>query len=185
MSLVQACRLVGCPRASYYRHLNPCPKRTPIPQVERVQPHALSATEREAILAVLNSAENADLSVCQAFYRHWDAGQYLASKSSWYRVARAAGQVGDRRRQATGLAEEDPGAGRDRPVAGVVVGHHQAARPRSGASYFHLYVITDIYSRKRRRLAGGSLRSGRAGRGTDREGGGREPRQTAELSALR
>lgn len=142
-----ACQIVGQSRASYYRHLSP-PAVTaqPIPQAERHQPTALSGQERREVLEVLNSAPYADLSVCQAFYRHWDAGHYVCSKSSWYRIARAAGQVGDRRRQATGSPKKIPEL--------VATGPNQVwswditklKGPRRG-QYFHLYVIIDIYSR--------------------------------------
>jgi putative transposase len=127
--------------------LKPRPERTPIPQAERAQPHSLSASEREAILAALNTAGYADLSVCQAFYRHWDAGHYLASKSSWYRVARAAGQVGDRRRQATGSPKKIPELVATGPSQVWSWDITKLKGPCRG-QYFHLYVITDIYSRK-------------------------------------
>lgn len=147
MSLVRACQLVGCPRGSYYRHLKPRPANTSIPHAERAQPNALSAPEREAVLAVLNSPEYAELSVCQVFYRHWDAGHYLASQSSWYRIARAAGQVGDRRRQATGSPKKIPELVATGPSQVWSWDITKLKGPRRGR-YFHLYVITDIYSRK-------------------------------------
>ena len=146
-SRVRACRLVGQSRATYYRHLNPPPPITPIPQAQRHQPNALSTAEREAVLEILNRDEYANLSVCQVFYRHWDTGHYVASKSSWYRVARAAGQVGDRRRQATGSPKKIPelvATGPNQVWSWDITKLHG---PRKG-QYFHLYSIIDIYSRK-------------------------------------
>lgn len=118
----------------------------PIPQSERHQPNALSAQERVEVLRILNSDENASFSVCQAFYRHLDRGHYVCSLSSWYRVAGEAGQVGDRRRQATGSPKKIPEL--------VATGPNQVwswditkLKGCIRGQYFHLYVITDIYSR--------------------------------------
>jgi putative transposase len=109
MPIVRACALVGYPRASFYRHRSPrAPAADPIPQKDRPQPAALSTAESEQILRLLNTPEYEGFSLCQAFYRAWDGGVYVASKSSWYRVARAAGQVKDRRRQATGSPKKIP-----------------------------------------------------------------------------
>lgn len=146
-SRVQACRLVGQSRASYYRHLAPRPAATPIPQAERHQPNALTTDERDAVLAILNSDEYADLAVCQAFYRHWDTGNYVASKSSWYRIARAEGQVGDRRAQATGSPKKIPELVATRPSQVWSWDITKLKGPCKG-QYFHLYTIIDIYSRK-------------------------------------
>lgn len=147
-STVLACELVGQSRATYYRHQRPkVLVKDPIPQSERAQPAALSTQERQRILQVLNTPEYAGLSVCQVFYRHWDTGQYLASKASWYRVARAAGQVGDRRRQATGSPKKIPelvATGPDQVWCWDITKLRTPVRGR----WFHLYVITDIFSRK-------------------------------------
>jgi putative transposase len=118
-----------------------------MPQSERPQPAALSEAERAAVLEILNREENAELSVCQAFYRSWDTGDYVASRSSWYRIAREAGQVGDRRRQATSSPKKIPEL--------VATGPNQVwswditkLRGPCRGQWFHLYVLMDIYSRK-------------------------------------
>jgi putative transposase len=143
----RSCRIVGYPRASYYRHRGERPPAAPIPHSERHQPAALSQAEREEVLAVLNSEAYEKLSVCQAFYRHWDQGHYVASKSSWYRIARAAGQVGDRRRQATGSPKKIPELVATAPSQVWSWDITKFKTPRKG-QYFHLYSIIDIYSRK-------------------------------------
>lgn len=148
VTAVRACRLVGYPRASYYRHVRPAArKRNPIPQAERHQPAALSAAERESVLEIMNRDEYSEFSVCQTFYRAWDAGDHVASKSSWYRIAREAGQANDRRRQATGKPKKIPEL--------VATGPNQVwswditkLRGRVRGEWFHLYVIIDIFSRR-------------------------------------
>lgn len=148
MSRVRACRLVGYSRASFYRHGRPAAnKRAPMPQGDRYQPAALSASERAAVLETLNLAPYAGLSVCQAFYRSWDDGHYVASKSSWYRIAREAGQVGDRRRQATGSPKKIPELVATGPSQVWSWDITKVRGPRRG-QWFHLYVIIDIWSRR-------------------------------------
>ena len=63
-----------------------------------------------------------------------------------HRVLWAAGQAGERRRQAAHPARVKPELLGDRAAAGVELGHHEAARPRAWSD-FDLYVILDIYSR--------------------------------------
>ncbi len=53
----------------------------------------LSASERQALLAVANSDEFAHLAPSQIVPRLADQGQYIASESSFYRVLRAASQL--------------------------------------------------------------------------------------------
>ena len=78
VSIVQACELTGIPRASYYRdargyrHYQPVPD--PVPQKDRPQPAALSPAERTPIVEVLLADENTNLSVCQLYWKSFDAG---------------------------------------------------------------------------------------------------------------
>ena len=53
----------------------------------------LSASERQAVLAVANSDEFAHLAPSQIVPRLADQGQYIASESSFYRVLKAASQL--------------------------------------------------------------------------------------------
>jgi putative transposase len=147
VSTVQACALVGYPRASFYRHrAGDRPRPVPMPHADRYQPAALSAAERAAVLELLNREEYAPFSICQAFYRAWDDGHYVASKSSWYRVARDAGQVVDRRRQAVGSPKKIPELVATAPSQVWSWDITKLRGPRHGM-YYHLYVIVDIYSR--------------------------------------
>jgi hypothetical protein len=69
---------------------------------------ALSVAERAAVLTLINSPAYADLSIGQIWARELDEGRYLCSASSMYRIARAAGQSRERRRQATHPAKVKP-----------------------------------------------------------------------------
>jgi putative transposase len=67
---------------------------------ERRIPRRLDAAERSAILTLLGSEEYVDLSVPQVHTKLLDAGVYLCSMSTMYRLLRAEAAVCERRRVA-------------------------------------------------------------------------------------
>jgi hypothetical protein len=75
---------------------------------DRQQPRALTDTERRAILDVLHSNRFADLAPAEVWAILLDEGVYLGSESTFYRLLRAAGETGERRRQATHPAAVKP-----------------------------------------------------------------------------
>jgi putative transposase len=75
-----------------------------------------------------------------------DEGTYLGSQSTFYRLLRAAGETGERRRQATHPAVVKPELAAARPNevwSWDITKLHEPAK----WTYYHLYVILDIYSR--------------------------------------
>lgn len=146
-STVAACALLGVARAGVYRARarrvhGPAPKRT-----GGLQPAALPPGEREAILAALNSERFGDKSPTQVWAVLLDEGRYLASVSTFYRVLRAAGQVKERRAQATHPARVRPeliADGPDQVWSWDITKLHGPCR----GVYFDAYVMLDIYSRK-------------------------------------
>jgi transposase InsO family protein len=113
--------------------------RTPPPQ-------AFSAAERAQVLAVLNTPAYADLAIPQVWARELDQGRYWCSMSTMYRIARAAGQSRERRRQAT----HPP---RVRPEL-VATGPSQvwswditALKGPVKGIWYKCYVVIDIFSR--------------------------------------
>ena len=143
---------MGYPRASFYHHHRTTakPASAPIPQALRFQPSALTDDERGQILHELSRDEYANLSVGQVFYRAWDAGCYIASRSSWYRVAADHGLVGDRRRKSQSRSR--PGRKEKPELVANTPGQvwswdiTKLSTPVRGV-YWHLYVIVDVYSR--------------------------------------
>ena len=108
----------------------------------------LSASERQALLAVANSDEFAHLAPSQIVPRLADQGQYIASESSFYRVLKAARQLQHR-------SPERPRQKRSKPPALC------ASAPKQLFSwditylptlvigvYFYLYLFMDVFSRK-------------------------------------
>ena len=108
-SVKAACALLGKPRATLYRQRNPPRPRERPPGPRPAHPAALSASEQEQLLGVLNAERFADKSPAQAWAVLLDEGIYLASISTMYRVLRAADQVRERRAQACGARIYDRG----------------------------------------------------------------------------
>jgi putative transposase len=99
-----ACRLLGVPRATIYRHRQP-PKTA---SCRRRSIRRLSAAERQAILDAAHSERFADLSVREIYATLLDEGMYLGSISTMYRVLRDAEETRERRRLATHPARIKP-----------------------------------------------------------------------------
>ena len=144
-----ACRMAGVAQATWYRRHRispPPPKAAPVPHTERVQPRALSPAERTAILDALHSDRFADLAPAEVWATLLDEGIYLGSVSTYYRVLREAGESRERRAQATHPAAVKPELAADGPnqvYSWDITKLHGPAK----WTYYHLYVILDIFSR--------------------------------------
>ena len=138
---------MGVSRPTWYRRRTPPPSRAaPVPQKERAQPAALTGQERARIEAFLTDEQYADLSVSQVFYRALDQGVYVASESSWHRVARAKKLNGDRRVMATHKPAVIPELCASRPNQ-VWSWDITVLRSVDRGRNFRLYVILDVFSR--------------------------------------
>ncbi len=98
------------------------------------------------MLALINSEAYADLSIGQIWARELDAGSYLCSASTMYRIARAAGQTRERRRQAAHPAKTKPELLADGPSQIWTWDITKLRGPARGV-FYQLYVLIDIYSR--------------------------------------
>jgi putative transposase len=144
-----ACRAAGVAQASWYRRHRASPppaRRPPVPHRDRCQPRALSPAERQAILGHLHSDRFADLAPAEVWAILLDEGTYLGSQSTFYRLLRAASGTRERRRQAIHPAAVKPellAAGPNQCWSWDITKLHGPAK----WTYYHLYVILDIYSR--------------------------------------
>lgn len=149
MGIRAACEAVGAAQAGYYRRhrASPTPPRpTPTPHRDRPQPRALTSQERAAVLAVLHSQRFVDLAPAQVWATLLDEGIYLGSISTFYRLLRQAGESRERRRQASHPASVKPELVATAPNhvwSWDITKLHGPVK----WSYYHLYVILDIYSR--------------------------------------
>ena len=103
-----ACAAVGRSRQTHYRWHRKSP---PPPKPERVaagQPRALDGVERKEVLGVLHEPEHVDEAPATIYAKLLDEGVYLASVATMYRILEDAGEVQERRRQATHPAAKKP-----------------------------------------------------------------------------
>jgi len=140
----RSCSLLGVSRAGHYRagraprHGPPAPRAKPV--------NALSEEQSAEVLGVLRSPAHSELAPAQVWARLLDTGVYLCSIATMYRILRAVGETGERRRQRTHPAKKRPEL--------LATGPNQVwswdiTKLRSGTrgKYYELYVIIDIYSR--------------------------------------
>jgi putative transposase len=139
-----ACRGSGKARATHYRRLAPAKLGPPAPRP--LPANALSAAEVAELLAVLRSARFCDLAPAQIWAVLIDDGRYLGSISTMYRVLRAAGEVRDRRGQASHPTRARPELMADKPNMCWTWDITKLRGPDKGV-WFDCYVIIDIFSR--------------------------------------
>jgi putative transposase len=145
-SVRAACRAAGRPQANHYRRHRQTPAPARPARRRRAQPRALAPSEREGVRALLNSPDFVDKAPATVYHELLDEGVYLASVSTMYRVLREHGEVGERRRQAVHPARVKPelvATGPNTVWSWDITKLHGPVK----WSYFHLYVIIDIYSR--------------------------------------
>jgi putative transposase len=139
-----ACRALGASAATIYRRRRP---PGPKPARPRSAPaRSLSAPEREAVLAELRSERFVDASPAQVWATLLDEGRYLASERTMYRLLEAGGETGERRDQLTHPPYERPELLAERPNE---VWSWDISKLKGPAkwTYYHLYVILDVFSR--------------------------------------
>jgi len=140
-----ACVALGVARACFYRAQqgpvlpSAVTRRTP-------SPLALNDAERLAIRDLLHTPEYVDASPRTVFAQLLDAGRYLCSVSSFYRILRADGAAQERRNQRTHPAYAKP----ELLATGVrQVWSWDISKLKGPGKWehFHLYVILDVFSR--------------------------------------
>lgn len=144
MATRRALRALGAAPATWYRRRAARPRA--VARLRPAPPLALSAAEREQILATLNSPRFADATPYTAWARLLDEGTYLASVRTFYRVLAASGLVQERRAQLVHPAHVKPELVATAPNQ---VWSWDITRLRSAQKwqFFYLYVLLDIFSR--------------------------------------
>lgn len=85
-----ALQLAGMSRSAWHYRTHPRPRVSdPVPHTARVAASWLTPDEQDLIVVKLRAAFADGESVYQAFYDALDAGEPVASLSSWYRIARS------------------------------------------------------------------------------------------------
>jgi len=137
-----ACRALGVPRASLYRSMQPAPSRRVRPTPER----ALTAAERQTVLDHLQSERFADKAPAEVYATLIDEGIYLCSIRTMHRILAQNGELKERRNQLRHPQYKKPELLATGPNQVWTWDITKLLGPAKW-TYFHLYVILDIFSR--------------------------------------
>lgn len=147
VSLAAATKVIGVSSRTVERWRRPGGGQDRRAGPRREPSNKLSAKEREQVLKVADSPEYRDLSPKQIVPKLADAGTYVASESTFYRVLRAEGELAHR--------EKSRPATSRKPEEHVATGPCQVwswdityLRSALRGCFFYLYLVVDIWSRK-------------------------------------
>jgi putative transposase len=141
IGVAPACDALSLPRASFYRWLNPSPKRArPTPK------RALSKKERQAVLEICHAPDYIDKAPNEIVATLMDKGDYLCSARTMYRILEAEKEIRERRNQLRRPIYTKPEL---LAIAPNEVWSWDITKLKGPAkwTYFYLYVILDIFSR--------------------------------------
>lgn len=142
VGVASACEALAIPKASYYRHLRPRHG----PRKRGHQPRALSLGERDQVLDVLRSDEFVDWSPQQVWAALLDQDKYLCNWRTMYRILASADEVRERRAQRRHADYPVPQLLATKPNELWSWDITKLPGPKKW-TYFHLYVVLDVFSR--------------------------------------
>ena len=142
LGIALTCAALALPRATYYRRRRP----ESAPPARRASPRALSAAERAGVLAVLHEPRFVDLAPAEVYATLLDAGQYLCSERTMYRVLAAHQEVRERRNQLRHPHYAAPELLAQQPNELWSWDITKLLGPAKW-TYFYLYVMLDVFSR--------------------------------------
>jgi putative transposase len=141
----QACLALGVARVSAYRFWKR--KENAIQPRKPFKPdRSLSDAEKDEVLAVLHSERFADIAPQEVYATLLDEGIYLCSVRTMYRILEENKEVRERRNQAAHVEYAKPELLATQPNELWSWDITKLKGPVKW-SYFHLYVIIDVFSR--------------------------------------
>ena len=145
--IASACKAVGLSRASLHRR-EASQRQLPMPARRRPKPtRALDCAERQGVLDLLRAPRFVDLAPAEIYASLLDEGVYLCSIRTMYRVLAEHDEVRERRRQLRHPVYQKPELLATRPNEVWSWDITKLMGPVKW-SYFYLYVILDIFSRR-------------------------------------
>jgi transposase InsO family protein len=150
--LAHACAQIGLSCRTVQRWSQSCAlagdRRVGALRAKAVPPNKFSPTERDAVMRVLNSCEFKDMPPSQIVPRLADAGQYVASESTMYRLLHEVAQTTHRRLERVPSKVSKPRAlVATQPDQVFCWDITYLPAPVRGM-HFYLYLFVDIFSRK-------------------------------------
>ena len=147
VGVASACRVLGLPRATYYRTIWPVVKlKEPVSLPRKPQPRALTPEERDYVLEQLHSSRFIDTAPAEVVATLLDEGIYMCSERTIYRFLKANKEVRERRHQSRHPKYEIPQLCATGPNQVWSWDITKLKGPIKWV-YYYLYVIIDIYSR--------------------------------------
>jgi putative transposase len=140
-----ACRGLGVSRATVYRRRRPQPAERPATPRPK-PPRALDERERRRVLDVLHSEPFVDKAPAEVYAALLDQGHYLCSIRTMYRILDRQQEVRERRDQLRHPTYHKPQLLATGPNQVWSWDITKLLGPAKW-TYFHLYVILDIFSR--------------------------------------
>ena len=142
LGIVAVCAALGFARATYYRQLRPFHG----PYLKKLVPRELSSVERQGVLAALHEPRFEDLAPAEVYATLLDAGKYLCSERTMYRVLDENREVRERRNQLRHPAYAAPELLATAPNQHTSRDITKLMGPVKW-TYFYLYVMLDVFSR--------------------------------------
>ena len=140
-----ACFALGVARTSVYRYFKN-KENPPPPKESRTQPRALSNAEREDVLETLHCQRFVDQAPQEVYATLLDEEIYMCSIRTMYRILKSSKEVRERRKQAMHVKYVKPELLAICPNELWSWDITKLKGPEKW-SYFHLYVIIDVFSR--------------------------------------
>lgn len=137
------CKAIGLPRSTYYR----CSKPLHGPARKRRHPRGLSPEEKARVLEVLHEERFADLAPAEVYAALLDEGTYLCSERTMYRILAEHAETRERRNQLRHPKYAAPELLATQPNQLWSWDITKLIGPAKW-TYFYLYVVMDVYSRK-------------------------------------
>lgn len=141
------CSALGLARASFHRRKHAQNQPLVLAPARPKPARALSETEHQNVLDMLRSDEFADAAPAEIYATLLDQGTYLCSIRTMYRVLSAHDEVRERRRHLRHPTYEKPELLANGPNQVWSWDITKLKGPQKW-SYFYLYVIIDIFSRR-------------------------------------
>ena len=146
--VAMVCRVLGLNRSTvYWRKRQPNEKsQAGLSRKDCYQPRALSENERQQVMNAYCDDRFVDQSPPEIHMALLEEGRYWCSLSTVYRLLRAQGQSGERRKQRPAQHHAVPRLCASRPNEVWTWDITKLATARTG-EYLSLYVVMDLYSR--------------------------------------
>jgi len=142
-----ACRVLGVPSTTYYRHKRPLRVgKITSTQTCRVPGRGLTQDEQQKVISDLNSDRFKDMAPPQVYSTLLDEGVFHCSISTMYRLLRKRGEIKDRRNQRSHVPPQRPELLATGPNQVWSWDITKLKGPRKW-TFLHLYVVIDVFSR--------------------------------------